>query len=605
MKRTLLIIFLVFAAYGQSAHLEHIRQFGKMDFNHGAADRTPKRAVELSHEVYGFVPYWEDDYSCPRFDLISRLCYFNFTVNSSGNVTNTHNWYSASVVDDALAAGVPVDLCIALFDASSIDALVGSSANRGNCISNAIDGMLARGGSGINIDFELPSGSSAANVVTFCREFRDSLDVRAPGSWLSICLPPVDWSDAFDVDQLALYCDALFIMGYGYHYSGSATTGPIDPLDDPLESFDLAWSVNDYGSDPYTKSKLIMGLPLYGQSWSCDGSERGASTYGHDGAVFYRTAIANSETYGRQWDANSPGPWYRYSDGTWHQCWYSDSMSFDARYEFAKDHGLLGIGWWALGYDDGDASFWGGVEYCFAGGPSPVDTSDTIIVDDGEAGFTQSSGWSSGSYAPENGFRGDYDFCNAGGDINFATWTPDLPYDGTYFVYMWWLAGSNRCNNVPVSINGTDLDAIAISQQGSGAEWHYLGEYAFDAGSSGYVRISDDGATDGSVVIADAVMWILNERLDIDSDMTAKPDNLQIIAAPNPFNSAISISAEGFNTDSRFAIYDISGKVVDEFILDDESSPYIWRPDDKIDSGVYFIRNLSDNEGLTKIIFVK
>ena len=494
-------------AFGQAISVHHEQEimFGDSLFHHGRPTIHTKSTTTLSHIVYGFVPYWERSYNCPRWDLLSRIAYFNCSVGSDGSLTATNHWFDATVVDSALSNGVAVDLCIAQFDNSVINSLISSASARANCIHNSIEAMLARGGTGVNIDFEHPSAGYGDELVVFMSEFRESLDTRGSGYWLSICLPSVDWNDCYFTDQLKDYCNALFIMGYGYHWSGSAYTGAVDPLDDPSASWDLAYSVNHYITQSGTPEKIVIGLPSYGYDWPCDGPDKGAATTGSGSAVIYINAIANAETYGRIWDTDASSPWYRYS--SWHQCWYSDSTSLDARYAYAKAQGLQGVGWWALGYDDGDPAFWGAVEEQFV--------VDGIIVDDGDPGFNCDwDNWTVGAY-PDSGWENDYLWCDATDMIeNWARWTPSLLDTGAYDVYMCWMPASNRCDSVFVRVWGAFNDSFFVSQKTGTTGWHYIGRFLFDAGNSGYVGISDRGAVDGDVVIADAVRWVWIGAMD-------------------------------------------------------------------------------------------
>jgi len=99
-----------------SPHYQQMLVFGYSVFHHGGPTRIPKSPATLSHITYGFVPYWERNYNCPRWDLVKRIAYFDCTVGSDGSITNTNYWYSAPVVDSALAYGVAVDLCTAQFN---------------------------------------------------------------------------------------------------------------------------------------------------------------------------------------------------------------------------------------------------------------------------------------------------------------------------------------------------------------------------------------------------------------------------------------------------------------------------------------------------------
>ena len=111
----------------------------------------------LTHEVYGFLPYWEyGGYLPSRFDLLSRIAYFNVTLDGSGNVSTAHDWPTTTLIDAAHASGCKVDLCVAVFNSSTIASIVNNPANRTHA-SHTICEQMALGADGVNIDFETPS----------------------------------------------------------------------------------------------------------------------------------------------------------------------------------------------------------------------------------------------------------------------------------------------------------------------------------------------------------------------------------------------------------------------------------------------------------------
>ncbi len=262
---------------------------------------------------------------------------------------------------------------------------------------------------------------------------------------------------------------------------------------------------------------------------------------------------------------------------------------------------------------------------------SPPPTTDSIIVDNGDPEFTSGGSWTAGSYS--GGWDGDYLFCNVTGS-NWARWSPNLPEDGEYDVYMWWLAGANRCDSVFVRVFGLANDSMAISQKGTGSEWHYLGSHEFYSGTSGYVSLGDRTAVNGDVVIADAVLWIYNAPLGAeDFAEPAKPAKMEISAYPNPFNSAVSITAPA---GAEIEIFDVNGRRVAElprlaslgtpsqakgnsplfkegwpeagvFLsegarLSPTAHSYVWRPEGNLGSGIYFVRATMGVESMTKRI---
>ncbi|RYD38780.1 MAG: FAD-dependent oxidoreductase [Verrucomicrobiaceae bacterium] len=85
------------------------------------------------------------------------------------------------------------------------------------------------------------------------------------------------------------------------------------------------------------------------------------------------------------------------------------------------------------------------------------------------------------------------------------TYTPNLPKDGNYDVYLTWKKTGNRATNVPVEINGADgRKSVKVDQCAKGG-WVKIHSGPFKAGKSSSLTISNEG-TDGHV-IADAVRW--------------------------------------------------------------------------------------------------
>jgi hypothetical protein len=86
------------------------------------------------------------------------------------------------------------------------------------------------------------------------------------------------------------------------------------------------------------------------------------------------------------------------------------------------------------------------------------------------------------------------------------TFTPELPSDGTYDVYLKWTQNKNRATNVPVEIVTADgQKSVKVNQRDKGG-WVKIATAKFKAGKSGSLTISNKD-TDGHV-IADAVCWV-------------------------------------------------------------------------------------------------
>jgi hypothetical protein len=131
------------------------------------------------------------------------------------------------------------------------------------------------------------------------------------------------------------------------------------------------------------------------------------------------------------------------------------------------------------------------------------------IIDDGEAGFSASSGWS--SYGG-GGLDGDFHYKVVGDGTGTATWTFSGLAPGQYQVSATWEAYSNRALDAPYRIldGSVELGTVAVDQRQAPGDffdeewWQDLGEYAL-SGDTLVVQLSDLATPAGSLLIADAV----------------------------------------------------------------------------------------------------
>lgn len=509
----ILPLILVAAEPAILPHEEHQLQFGNNSFEEKTLPRQRiYRSSELSHEVYGFLPYWEyGGYWPPRYDLISRIAYFNIVLNSSGNVSSTRDWPTYDLISSAHAYGCKVDLCVAVFDDSDITSIISSSVNRSNACHNICEQMVL-GADGINIDFEMPASGTDSDFYTFIEELADSIHSRDSEKWLSVCLPSVDWRGTFDLDYLLPHCDAVFLMGYGYYWGGSSYTGPVAPVDDPGCYYDYAYSIDHYcGSDAFKRSRFILGVPLYGYDWPCNGTSRGAATSGTGSASFYTSCIADTISYGCNWDSNAPCPWYVY--GSYRQCWFDDAASLRYKYLWAIAEGLMGVGYWALGYDGGNDEIWNDVQDIF-GGDTPADT----IIDDYSYGFTKMGDISFWHEADTGYFHHMWWTHSTNAtvpedDTCFCTWKPNLP-DRRYYEVFTYIPAINSVANARYVVNHDfGSDTVVIRQSDYFDEWVSLGTYSCEKGEGGYVYLGDGTGTSSERIGFDAIWWSRRSNL--------------------------------------------------------------------------------------------
>ncbi|MEZ4404736.1 MAG: glycosyl hydrolase family 18 protein [Kofleriaceae bacterium] len=332
-----------------------------------------RRAAGPARVVYGYYPYWVAGLDTIRWSALTHLAWFAVELDATGAVTARHGWPDVATVEAAHAAGVKVDLAFTLFSGAGIRALTADPARRAAAITAMIDQLEAGGADGVAVDFEGLIDGTRANFTTFIAELRAGLDARGHrAAEISIAGPEVNWPGAdgvpeFDLPALLDHASYYFVMGYGYFWSGSSVAGPIGILDvDATWRAATAWSMErtlaGFASEvgPAKRSQLIHGVPYYGREWVTASDQPAAAATSHVGAVTYSAtvgALAGGRT--RRWDATTSSPYYVWqAAGAWHQVWYDDVDSLDAKLRMIEDQDLGGVGIWALNYDAPHPELW-------------------------------------------------------------------------------------------------------------------------------------------------------------------------------------------------------------------------------------------------------
>lgn len=319
------------------------------------------KSCNLNKIVFGWHPYWsnglEDNYD---WSLLSDLSFFSYEVDAAtGDPDNTHGWATSTVVDEALANGVRVNLCVTLF--SDHATFFGSSTAQQTLIDNLISMVQTRGAHGVNIDFEGVSSSLEPEFTAFLIDLCTQMHTQIPGSQVSVCTYAVDWGDVFNEAAIDPYIDYYTIMGYAYYYSGSAVAGPTAPLYTfNTFNYNLAKTVNYYHSEGASIDKLVLGLPYYGHEWNTEAETIPSNATSSVSSRTYKTVKDNSSgNYSnRQWEPTSLTPYFVYYNSNWRQCFCDDEESLAYKYDLVNMMGIAGIGIWALGYDDGYTELW-------------------------------------------------------------------------------------------------------------------------------------------------------------------------------------------------------------------------------------------------------
>ncbi|HEY1377558.1 MAG TPA: N-acetylmuramoyl-L-alanine amidase [Gemmataceae bacterium] len=134
-----------------------------------------------------------------------------------------------------------------------------------------------------------------------------------------------------------------------------------------------------------------------------------------------------------------------------------------------------------------------------------------VVLDNDDPGVTYSGTWSNSTSTVYFGSAGDvpYRFANTSlTETAYARYRPTIPQAGFYPVYAWAASGGNRAADQLFRVNHAGgITEVKVNLRRVGNGMIYLGTYYFDAGTSGYVDVSNRSSATGSVVIADMIRF--------------------------------------------------------------------------------------------------
>jgi spore germination protein YaaH len=327
-----------------------------------------------SHEIYGYLPYWQvgaDTAGSLDYARLSTIAFFAVPIRKTGYLQRTASGYRAytssggkAIINAAHSRGVRVVPTFQLFDHGSLSRMrhfLASPKAQARFIHEALALMARRRADGANLDFEPLTASIAPQFAAFVRRFGRAMHQRFPGSRLVVATPAIV-SDRL-LRSLRPVVDRFFVMAYDYHWRGSTVPGAVAPLKSGPHN--VAKTIANYVR-LVPPSKLILGIPYYGYSWpvrKTGGTYRVRPNAGKFGGV-------RAVTYAgiRDWLRQHPsvtvlrdpagGSWFRYwntADHTMRQVHFEDPRSARSKFNFAIANGLAGVGIWALENDDGYA----------------------------------------------------------------------------------------------------------------------------------------------------------------------------------------------------------------------------------------------------------
>ncbi|MHA6259767.1 LysM peptidoglycan-binding domain-containing protein [Sporosarcina sp. CAU 1771] len=283
--------------------------------------------------------------------LVSSLTYlamFSYQMNRDGsliapsiddipNIASRVGTANAMVVSNLEDYQFSPDLAHALFtDEAAQNQLFGNIIQVANDI----------GYKDIHFDFELLYPEDRELYNQFLRNARDR--IHQAGYTLSVAVAPktsdvtVGIYGAHDYATLGEIVDFVALMTYewGYTYSMPQAVSPIGPVRQVVE----------YALSQIPAEKLYLGQNLYGYDWGTPYPPQGgapAKALSPQQAI----ALALKENARIQYNYQAQAPFFQYYDetGAFHEVWFEDARSIQAKFDLMKEFNLRGIMYWKLG----------------------------------------------------------------------------------------------------------------------------------------------------------------------------------------------------------------------------------------------------------------
>ncbi|MCR4580224.1 MAG: glycoside hydrolase [Treponema sp.] len=195
---------------------------------------------------------------------------------------------------------------------------------------------------GVQIDFELVPVRDRKNFITFLGDLRYML---GKNKWFSVCVPArfrLLSEDVYPYEEIARYCDRVFVMAYDEHWSGSK----------PGAIANVEWckKVAEYAKKTIPERKLIMGLPLYGRTWA---SETTAGAWYFSGANRIMTEHGVEEV-----EYEDEIPTFKYTAQVEVTGYFNDISSVLAIGRAYQEMGIQKMGFWRIGMEDPELWNW-------------------------------------------------------------------------------------------------------------------------------------------------------------------------------------------------------------------------------------------------------
>lgn len=363
-RRTAGASFIIFGGWGAiPAKVEDVIRTGNvfprisLQYAQGS---TLKGSAGIQRQVE-MIPSPATDYA----DLISPSWYY-LNDEADGSISSewdSHNGDCKTFVDYVHSRNLKVlpMLSSTWATPATVDKVLTSASTRSILINQLIERIQAIGADGIVIDLELMSSSTGPSLTLFMQELYPKLHALNKLVVMAVMArtPSTTWLNRFNYHDLAQSVDYLHIMTYDYH---SSSPGPMAPLEWMNQVIQYTQS---QGVDLH---KVLLGIPYYGADWwainptdpfdpnsysKANRQSRGLYTLDGPDPNSSSDDIIGAMDQLAQYNAvlqrDTTDPYFSYTVGNeFHQVYFDDAASWDAKLSLLAQYPLGGIGAWSL-----------------------------------------------------------------------------------------------------------------------------------------------------------------------------------------------------------------------------------------------------------------
>lgn len=335
-------------------------------------------------ELYGYLPYWQMNDAVAehlRSTPVTTLGLFSVTARRNGSINTNPQGYrritgdiGRRLIRDAHDRDTRVELVFSSFGATKNGRFFGriapppaagatpeASTGTGTVAPwhRTVDELVALAVDlevdGINVDIELLDPADRAAYLDFLTVLRSELREAIEDAQLSVATEAGERGIGNAATAASAGVDRVFLMGYDYHWGGSppGASSPVDRFDGVPT---LRWSIGRYVQAGVPRDRILLGLPLYGMTWRTIGPDRDFAVLGNGVAWLPHQNVETlaDATFEPTRDPIEVAEWFAEPDGSeWLITYYDSPATLRSKLALARDQGLAGGGFWALGYDRG------------------------------------------------------------------------------------------------------------------------------------------------------------------------------------------------------------------------------------------------------------